>query len=237
MSITKNIGKKIRNFRKQKNMSIAQLGEEIYKSKATISKYENGEIIIDIVTLHEIASALQINVEQLLEPNLKLENYDNKKVNGFFEGSDTFYSYFFDGRNNKVTTSVLKIASTTNSDNKAKAYLYMNCHNIDEYEICEYAYSGYIEHYNIITNIILNNVSTPIEHSMISILSPFNDSQIKYGLFSSISTRPVMPISLKMLFSKKPLEINDDLINKLLINDDDIRSIKLYNKFTVNQDF
>lgn len=235
MSISKGIGIKIRNFRKQRKLTVAQLGKKIYKSKATVSKYENGEIVIDIITLHEIANALQINVEQLLEPTIQYEDDEKQKNNGFFENNNTFYTYFFDGRTNKVILSVLKITSAIH-DNRAKAYLYMNCSNFEEYEICEYTYAGYVEHHNILTNIILNNVSAPIEHTNISIISPFNDSPIKLGLFSSISTRPVMPIASKMLFSKKPLEITNDLINKLLISNDDIRLIQIYNMFTINQE-
>ena len=63
--ISTEIGKQIRTFRKKRKMTLEALAAVICKSKSTVSKYENGEIPVDIETLYEIASALQIHVEQL----------------------------------------------------------------------------------------------------------------------------------------------------------------------------
>ena len=117
------IGKKIKNIRKSKNMTIQELANSINKSKSTVSKYENGDISIDIQTLYEISNALNVHVEQLL-------------------------------------------------------YIRSNIDNI---------------HNNNIVN------------------------------------------ALKMLFSKKPLEENTDLVKKLKISKEDIKLMKLYNMFTVTQ--
>ena len=62
--ISTEIGKQIRTFRKKRKMTLEALAAVICKSKSTVSKYENGEIPVDIETLYEIASALQIHVEQ-----------------------------------------------------------------------------------------------------------------------------------------------------------------------------
>lgn len=64
--ISKEIGKLIRSFRKRRNMTLDDLSRIICKSKSTISKYEKGEIPLDIETLYDIAEALQVHVEQLL---------------------------------------------------------------------------------------------------------------------------------------------------------------------------
>ena len=58
-------GKKIRYFRTGKNMTLEELAAAVCKSKATLSKYEKGEIVIDIETLYEIADALEIHIDQL----------------------------------------------------------------------------------------------------------------------------------------------------------------------------
>jgi transcriptional regulator with XRE-family HTH domain len=60
------IGKKLHTFRKIKKMTLDDLSQVICKSKSTLSKYEKGEIALDIETLYELAEALQIHVEQLL---------------------------------------------------------------------------------------------------------------------------------------------------------------------------
>ena len=122
-NINMEIGKKIKNIRKSKNMTIQELANSINKSKSTVSKYENGDISIDIQTLYEISNALNVHVEQLL-------------------------------------------------------YIKSNIDNI---------------HNNNIVN------------------------------------------ALKMLFSKKPLEENTDLVKKLKISKEDIKLMKLYNMFNVTQ--
>ena len=49
--LNREIGGLIRNYRKAKNLTQDELSEKICKSKSTISKYEKGEIAVDIETL------------------------------------------------------------------------------------------------------------------------------------------------------------------------------------------
>lgn len=56
--ISQEIGRRIRAFRKMRKLTLDELALIIYKSKSTISKYEKGEISIDIETLYDIADAL-----------------------------------------------------------------------------------------------------------------------------------------------------------------------------------
>ena len=43
------VGKQIRKYRKAGKMTLQDLADAIHKSRATICKYENGEIAVDIV--------------------------------------------------------------------------------------------------------------------------------------------------------------------------------------------
>ena len=61
------VGNRIRSIRKSKNMSIQQLADAINKSKACVSKYEKGEITIDIPTLFEISDVLEVPAERLID--------------------------------------------------------------------------------------------------------------------------------------------------------------------------
>ena len=60
------VGQRIRLYRKTKNLTIETFAGMIHKSKATVSKYENGDISIDIETLFTIAQALGVPVNQLI---------------------------------------------------------------------------------------------------------------------------------------------------------------------------
>lgn len=58
-SINTHVGKMIRKYRKAANLTLQQLADAIHKSRATICKYENGDISMDIETLYEISQVLQ----------------------------------------------------------------------------------------------------------------------------------------------------------------------------------
>ncbi|AWI04399.1 helix-turn-helix domain-containing protein [Clostridium drakei] len=232
-AISMEIGKKIKSFRKSKGMTVQGLANLVHKSKATISKYENGDIVIEVDTLYALAKALGVHVEQLLyiAPN------DNKEVSStipsaFFQGASRFYSYFYDGRNKQIVKCIMDIISTADMS-RCKAVLYMNIKGYDCYENCENTYYGYIEHHDVLTSIVLKNQATSVEQIMINILASFLDSEKKWGLMAGVSFRPFMPIALKMLFSKKPLPENQDLINELKINKEDIRIMKMYNMMSI----
>ena len=60
------VGTRIKHFRKAQNLTIEDLARIINKSKSAVSKYENGQISIDIETLKDIADALKINVSQII---------------------------------------------------------------------------------------------------------------------------------------------------------------------------
>jgi transcriptional regulator with XRE-family HTH domain len=230
--ITTEIGKKIKSFRKSKGMTVQQLADLVHKSKSTVSKYENGDIAIEIETLYELAAALDIQVEQLLyiPPNNKV--ISNNIPSAFFQHSSRFYSYFYDGRNNHLVKCVMDIIPKKDTS-QHKTMLYMNVKDNDYYQNCENTYCGYIEHHDVLTSIILKNQATPLEQITINILASFLDSDRKWGLMCGVSFRPFMPIALKMLFSKKPLVENQDLINQLKINKEDIRIMKMYNMMSI----
>lgn len=102
-SITKEVGSRIRYARKSRGMSMDELAQAIYKTRSAISKYENGQISVDIATLYDIANALKISIYDLLHRNTPDINQEyNAEVPAFFRGVSQLYMYFFDGRVNQI---------------------------------------------------------------------------------------------------------------------------------------
>ena len=232
--ISTEIGQRIRNFRKMRHMTLENMASAICKSKSTISKYEKGEIAIDIETLYEIAEVLGIHVEQLLfcSKERVAMNLESSSNPAFFSGLSRFYSYYFDGRSNKVIPSVFDVMAKTQSG-RYKVMVYMNFKNYDEYQICENTYWGYIEHYDAVTNILLTNQDTSMERASVQVLAPYLDGDYKWGLWKGFSNRPLMPIAAKMLVTKEPMKIDDNFIEKLKISKEDIKLLKTYNMLIV----
>lgn len=231
--ISQEIGKRIRTFRKMRKLTLDELALIIYKSKSTISKYEKGEISIDIETLYDIADALSVNIEQLLyyKKQASTATYA-KNVPAFFSHITQFYAYIYDGRSHQLIRCVFEILFKAES-HQFKTMMYMNFKDYETYQNCENTYWGYMEHFDALTNIILTNQDSPMEKASIQILAPYLDTDTKWGLFNGFSSRPMMPIATKILISKKRLNEDDALINSLKISKEDIRLLKLYNMMSV----
>ena len=116
---------------------------------------------------------------------------------------------------------------------KKKVYFYMNFKDYNMYQDCENKYQGYIEHFHAVTNIELVHLDTGMEKSNIKILATFLDTDLTWGLYSGFSFRPMMPVSLKMLFSRNKLEENGEFINALKISKDVVKNLKHYNMFSI----
>lgn len=227
------IGSQIRSIRKKRKMTLEDVSDIIHKSRSTISKYEKGEIAIDIETLYEIADALQVHVEQLLYCSPKRTAISSQSSSpAFFSGVSQFYSYLYDGRSNHLISCVFDVLSET-EDGQYKIMMYMNFKEFKNYQHCENTYWGYIEHYDAMTYISLTNQDTPMEKASVQILASYLDSDTKWGLFNGFSSRPMMPIAIKMLFSKSRLKEDAELIRMLKVSKEDVRLLKLYNMLSV----
>ena len=60
------IGGQIRKYRKANGMTLQQLADVIHKSRATVCKYESGEIEVSIAMLNEIAKVLDCESTYLI---------------------------------------------------------------------------------------------------------------------------------------------------------------------------
>lgn len=123
---------------------------------------------------------------------------------------------------------VFDILSPTD-DARNKLMMYMNFDSYEEYQNCENTYWGYIEHFDAVTNMILTNQDSPMEKASVQVLASYLDSSTKWAPFNGFSSRPMMPIAIKMLLSRERLPESEELLRKLKVSREDIRLLKLYN--------
>ena len=113
-NISKYLGSRIRSFRKLRKMTLQQLADAISKSRATVSKYETGEIALDVQTLYEISAALEVPMGKLTDyqpPREETPVNPAPTWNGaspFFKAS-TLYFYFYDGRYQRLKEGLIRI--------------------------------------------------------------------------------------------------------------------------------
>lgn len=232
MEISQEIGKKIHAFRKARGLTLEALAQKVCKSKSTLSKYEKGDIALDMETFYDIAAALDVHVEQLLyKTPVAREEREMTGVPAFFKGLNQFYGYIYDGRAGELLRTVFDVSAPR--DGVYPVMMYMNFQSYDRYQACENTYEGTLEHFDALTQISLTNQDTPMEKASCQVLASYLDSAVKWGLFNGFSSRPMMPIAVKMLLSKKILPEDENLIKELKVNREDLRLMKLYNMFSV----
>lgn len=231
--VMETIGKNIKSMRKKRGMTLEALAKALYKSKATISKYENGQITIDVETIYEIAQVLEVGINQLLYyPEMASNLIDPEFIPTFFRNTSRLYSYLYDGRNNKVATNVLDILYQE-SPNCFHVMYYMNIKSLEEYQICENTYEGSMRHYDALSTITVQHVQTKMESYTVHILASFLDTPTKWAFCTGVSFRPFMPIATKVLFTKRPVVVDKNFTDSLIISKEDLRLLKLYNMFSV----
>ena len=230
--ISKEIGQNIRRTRKMRKITHQQLAQAIGKSQSAISKYESGEIAVDIDTLYAIADALQVHIETLLYfPNTATSSSTLKECPAFFRNVKNLYGYVYDGRINRIGRRLFELHPEENG--LTKVMMYMNFEDYDHYQNCENTYKGYMEHFDAVTNITLQNRDVEMETAYIQILAPTLNAETKWALFTGLSTRPIMPNARKQLLSKNRLCENKELENQLKVSKEDIKQLKLYHMYTV----
>lgn len=232
--IGEKIGKRIRYYRRKSHMSLQRLADSIYKSVSTLSKYENGQIVLDVVALYDIAHALHLPVEQLLyhEEITTPPSEEDNGIPAFFQGVSRLYVYFFDGRSRKLVRGVCDLGGKV-SPKTYHASIYLNIDSYEYYKNCENTYYGVLKHFDALSTFELVNRDTDMDKYVIHIPASYLNSPTKWALDLSISCRPIMPIAGKTLFSKRIQDETKEFKQSLLFGKDDFKQIRSLNFLSV----
>ena len=74
------IGKFIKKLRKDNNLTQDELAKKLGVTYQAVSKWENGKSIPDIAILKTISELFNVNIDELLEGNVKNKKKINKKI-------------------------------------------------------------------------------------------------------------------------------------------------------------
>jgi len=226
----------LKEYRKSRNFTLEELGNKIGKTKATISKYENGEIIPDILTILEICNILDINISQLFPVDKVSTDYS---ISNPFNVNKLYLYYYTE---NVLITSIIEIFD---ENNKISVKLFNGVKNTLYYaQNTSYFYEGLLETDKTIGYLNLSNSSAPnipLEKLQISFNIPWtNIFEITNCFILGLSPNAV-PIVKKGIISIYPindfqpfyndLKITKFELDKLQYNNGWILENKNYNHF------
>ncbi len=237
-NIRKMTGNKIRNYRRQKNMSVEDLANKIYKSKSSVSKYELGSVTIDIDTLSDIAKALDVPVYKLvffpetIQSSKKLPN--NQSMDHTYENKD-IYIYYYDGRKKQVIKSYLK-AIYDSVDEKFHAYYYLGLKSYQDFNDCDYVYEGTMLPYDLITYYNLVNQVNMVDRLTICALKPLHQNTQTYGILIALLANPIAPYVTKVIISTEIIRDEDLVKKEMMITKEEFNRFRHMNLFFLNNE-
>ena len=238
-NITHFVGSRIRKYRKMKKMTLQQLADAIHKSRATVSKYENGEITVDVETLYEISGALDIQLTQLTDYHPAQEEETPANVLDFdgespFFKADQLYFYFYDGRYNRLKEAVIHIhKNVVNEDGCCEAALAIRS-TTPTGRSSEVYYSGNVLYSDMLIRFSFVNQYNKLEQDLLYIFNPLELRDFTEGLLCGISSADLMPCAFKCLVALTPNDNYDELRQHLMLTPKELRRWQKMNMLIVD---
>ena len=231
------VGEQIRRYRKAGNMTLQDLADAIHKSRATICKYENGEISVDVETLYEISQVLQVSISQL---TTYLPESGNEPVSipgrgqksPFFQ-AQRLYFYFYDGRSQRTKDGVIDIYEKRGETGKYEATLTI-CTVSANGRSSEIFYTGRVVYSDMLIRFSFVNRYNPLEEDLLYIFNPLELRDSTDGLLCGISSADLMPCAFKCLVTLHPQEHTEEFKKRLLITRRELQQWQKLNMLMVD---
>lgn len=231
--ISMHVGQRIRLYRKMKGMTIETFAGMIHKSKATVSKYENGDISIDIETLFVIARALDVSVHQLIDYASEEVTAEETTEKSRWSKS-RYYMYFYDGRHSRIARNIIEVQDGGKESGVFDANMYAYLEDFAHYYQCKLLYHGVMRRSDTFVNFNFENQNNKVERAFLYAINSFSYSGRMVGLYCGLSTQPILPACFKFILSPEILEENEELKAELAVSKEDIKVLKKMNMFVVS---
>ena len=236
-SINTHVGKMIRKYRKAANLTLQQLADAIHKSRATICKYENGDISMDIETLYEISQVLQVSVPQLTDIGRLQEEADHSSAyaarkSPFFQAK-MLYFYFYDGRYHRMKDGIIDISERAEQPGTYEATLSI-CSVSGNGRSSEIFYTGRVIYSDMLIRFSFVNQYNPLEEDLLYIFNPLEMRDFTDGLLCGISSADLMPCAFKCLVTLSPQELTEEFRQRLLFSREELRRWERLNMLLID---
>lgn len=237
-NINIHVGKMIRKYRKAANLTLQQLADAIHKSRATICKYENGDISMDIETLYEISQILQVSVPQLTDLETVPTEIDHLSAyavrkSPFFQAK-TLYFYFYDGRYNRMKDGVINIHEKEEDGSCSYRATFSICSVSGNGRSSESYYNGSVLYSDMLIRFSFANQYNPLEEDLLYIFNPLEFRTHTDGLLCGISSADLMPCAFKCLVALEKQELNEELQKHLLFTKAELQRWKKLNMLLID---
>ena len=231
------VGAQIRKYRKACKLTIQELADAIHKSRATVCKYENGTISIDIETLYEISQVLQVSFSQLSSYLPTVEEKDTIEApfgrkSPFFQAK-RLYFYFYDGRYHRMKDGIIDISERAEQPGTYEATLSI-CSVSGNGRSSEIFYTGRVIYSDMLIRFSFVNQYNPLEEDLLYIFNPLEMRDFTDGLLCGISSADLMPCAFRCLVTLSPQELTEAFRQRLLFSREELRRWERLNMLLID---
>ena len=235
--VSEHIGGRIRMYRKAREMTLQQLADSIHKSRASVSKYENGEITLDVETLFEIAQVLMVSPSQLMDVRPLMpksaETSPNHSAKSPFFQAKRWYFYFYDGRYKRLKDGIIDIYERENAPGNYEATLSISAVTPTG-RSSEIYYTGKVVYSDMLIRFSFVNQCNALEEDLLYIFNPLEIRDSTDGLLCGISSADLMPCAFKCLVTLTPQEHTEHFKQQLLITKKELQKWQKLNMLIVD---
>lgn len=209
------------------NLSLDELAEIVHKSKSSLSKYESGSVVLDVDTLFDIAMALHVPVEKLLdykEPSIRESAPFTAR--GFFNRAGLYYMYHLEASANQIVRSVIEVKYPMDDEETLTAVFYNHVVDYQNLYNCHFYYSGEMVISDLYTNFTFYNQVNAAEQVFIVVVNSLKNEYFTTGLVVGISSTYLVPVAYKAIFSHIQLEEEEMIRQTLQFSKEDLSLIR-----------
>ena len=224
-NLNQKIGQQIHMYRKNLGLTLQELANQIHKSKASVSKYENGDITLDVQTLFEISQALHVPMNRLInfedEKEYPAPAFINPSGKSPFYTSRRLYLYFYDGRYKRLKDGIIDIRELQTQSNLFEALLSISALSPSGKSI-ETFYSGKVVYSDMLIRFSFVNQHNFLEEDLLYIFNPLDIRESTEGLLTGISSADLKPCAFKCIVSLTPKELTKEFRDSLMFSKDEL---------------
>ena len=215
---SKLFGQNLKKYRKLKELSQENIATLLGKTKATISKYENGDLIMTADNISKVCEELGIYTSDLFEQEYKNINKENSN-NPFKSNKLYVYFYAYDYRTKKFGKGKYILDIIERPDFVRVDYYIPGDNKI--------YLRGYMHADKSVAFISLENYepnNARLDHALIEINIVNGVNDLMMGTLVGTNSQYI-PSIRKCYFSQKDVEFTDEMLEKLKPAENDIKML------------
>lgn len=229
MNIDEIIGNNLKKYRTAYNMTLKDLSEQLHKSISTISKYEKGNISLDMPTFIELAHIFDISPSLLLGEAADI----SQEENNYSSFAETLYMYTYNSACKVIVRSVIERYPDLEQPNAYRVQLFNEVKDMDNPSECGGLYTGEYISEGFIGTYMLRNQIMESEHAMISCVNNLVNPDRQLGLVTGLSNYTMLPVTFKTIISRTKIGDREELMELLMFSKEDFKLMKKNHSLTV----